>query len=163
MAKSEVRTVSVYPFRLTSQGPEYLALHRPVGDPDYGGIWMAVHGKIEAGETAAQAAMREVKEEAGLIPISFWSLDFIEHFYVEREDAVELVPCFAAQLEGEVMLNSEHDEYRWQKYDEILQLLIWRSQREAIHILHEEIALPLFKRRPINPYLLIPLQPLPKR
>ncbi len=160
MAKSEVRTVSVYPFRLTSQGPEYLTLHRRAGDPDYGGIWMAVHGKIEAGETAAQAALREVKEEAGLAPIGFWSLDFIEHFYVEREDAVELVPCFAAQLAGKVMLNAEHDEYRWLKFDEILKVLIWRSQREAIHILHEEIALPLFESRPINPYLAISSQQL---
>jgi dATP pyrophosphohydrolase len=155
MAKLEIRTVSVYPFRLTAQGPEYLTLHRVKSDHDYGNVWMAVHGRVDEGETVVQAAVRELEEEVGCAPIGFWSLDFIEHFYVPSIDAVEIVPCFAAQLEGQVTLNAEHDEYRWQNYHEILKLLIWRSQREAIQILHEEITLPLFERRPINPYLAI--------
>ena len=159
MAKTEVRTISVYPFRLTAQGPEYLALHRRAEDADFGDVWMAVHGRIETGESAAQAAVRELKEETGVTPTGFWLLDFIEHFYVPSIDAVELVPCFAAQLEARVNLNSEHDEYRWMKRDDILKVLIWRGQREAIHILHEEIALPLFEGRPINRFLTILLEP----
>jgi dATP pyrophosphohydrolase len=155
MAKIEIRTISVYPFRLSAQGPEYLTLHRHAGDRDFGNVWMAVHGRIKRGETATEAAVRETKEETGLAPIGFWSLDFVEHFYVPSIDAVEIVPCFAAQLEGNVTLNGEHDEHRWQKYDEIEKFLIWRGQREAIQILHEEIATPLFERRPINPYLAI--------
>lgn len=157
MAKTEVRTISVYPFRLTSEGPEYLTLHRRPSDRDFGNVWMAVHGRIEPGETAVQAAIRETREEAGLTPTRFWSLDFIEHFYVPSIDAVEIVPCFAAQLEGQVLLNAEHDEFRWLHYDAIIRMLIWRGQREAIQILREEIALPLFEGRPFNPFLAIPL------
>ncbi|OGF53098.1 MAG: hypothetical protein A2Z21_05710 [Candidatus Fraserbacteria bacterium RBG_16_55_9] len=158
MAKSEVRTVSVYPFRLTTRGPEYLALHRRAGDPDFGDVWMAVHGRIEAGETAAQAGLREVREETGLTPASFWSLDFIEHFYVLSGDAVELVPCFAAELDEKVILNAEHDDYRWLPLDKMLKLLIWRGQRESVQTLHEEIAQPLFEGRPINPFLVLSLE-----
>lgn len=154
MARIEVRTVSVYAFQLAVQGPKYLALHRREG-LDLGGSWQAIHGRINPDETAVQAAWREIQEEVALSPSGFWSLDFIERFYVPEIDTIELVPCFAAQLEGEVKLGPEHDEYRWMDLDEILKAFLWPGQREAIRILHEEISLPLFERRPINPFLAI--------
>ncbi len=152
MPKIEVRTVSVYAFRLAKEGPEYLALHRRQG-LDLGDTWQAVHGRIDPAETAVQAAWREVGEETGLTPIGFWSLDFIEQFYVAEIDTVELVPCFAAQLKGPIALGAEHDDYRWMKLEEILRAFVWPGQREALRTLHFEIALPLFEGRPINPFL----------
>ena len=39
------------------------------------GEWCQVAGKIEEGETAWQAALRELNEETGLTPTTFYSAD----------------------------------------------------------------------------------------
>lgn len=150
--------VSVYCFRLGEQGPEYLALHRREGLDRLGKTWQAVHGGIAPGETAVQAAWREVREETGLSPIGFWELDYVEAHYSPYQDLVRLIPCFAAQFpEGlRIELGPEHDEYRWTSLEEVLEMMLWRSQREAFRITHEEIALPLFEGGKINPLLAIP-------
>jgi len=150
--------VSVYCFRLGDQGPEYLALHRREGLDRLGGTWQAVHGGIAQDETAVGAAWREVREETGLSPIGFWELDYVETHYTPQQDVVRLVPCFAAQFSKDVTirLGSEHDDFRWVPLDEALKLMLWRSQREAFRILHQEIALPLFEGEVINPLLAVP-------
>lgn len=152
--------MSVYCFRLSPQGPEYLLLRRREGIDRLGGTWQAVHGGIKPDETALKAARREVREETGITPISFWELDYVEAHYSPEQDAIRLVPCFAAQLPGDaqIELGPEHSEHRWVTLDEALQLLIWRSQREAFRILHETIALPLFKGQEVNPLLKIELE-----
>lgn len=153
--------VSVYCFQLTPQGPKYLLLRRREGIDHLSGTWQAVHGGIKPGETAVQAAQREVREETGTIPISFWELDYVEAHYSPGQDVIRLVPCFAAQLseDAQIKLGPEHSEHRWVTLDEALQLLLWRSQREAFQILHETIAFPLFRGQEANPLLKIELEP----
>lgn len=153
MPHVEIRTVSVYVFRLAESGPEYLALHRKEGIDRLGGTWQAVHGGINEGEMAVEAAVREVKEETGLSPIGFWELDLLETFFIHQQDAVELVPAFAAQVNGEVVLGSEHDEFNWMSLEEIKNAFVWRNQRVAIQELHDSIANPLQMGESINPCL----------
>lgn len=150
--------VSVYGFRLTAGGPEYLVLHRRDGLDQLGGTWQAVHGGIEPGETAVKAGWREVQEETGVVPDGFWELDYIETHYVPHQDAIRLAPCFAARFpeEARIELGPEHDNYDWLPLDEVLNRLLWRSQREAIQTLHETIALPTFRGETVNPLLAIP-------
>lgn len=147
--------VSAYCFRLEEDGPQYLALHRREGIDRLGGTWQAVHGGIEEGETAAQAAWREVQEETGAKPMRFWELDYVETFYAPHLDALRLVPCFAAQLAQNVPVapGAEHDAHEWLRRPAILERFLWRSQREAVQVLHREIALPLHEGRPVNPLL----------
>jgi len=150
--------VSVYGFRLGHKGPEYLALHRREGLDRLGGTWQAIHGGIEPGETAIQAAWRETHEETGLAPIGFWELDYLEAHYSPHQDLVRLIPCFGAQFpeDAQIKLGPEHDDARWLPLDGVLERMLWRSQREAFRLLHQEIALPLFEGRPVNPLLSIP-------
>lgn len=152
--------VSVYGFRLrpTAGGPEYLVLHRREGLDRLGGTWQAVHGGVEPGETAVQAAWREVREETGLTPTGLWQLEYVETHYLPEEDIVRLVPCFAARFpeDAPIRLGPEHDDHRWLPLDGALKLLLWRSQREALRMLHERIAQPLSQGKAVNPLLAIP-------
>jgi len=147
-------TVSVYPFRRSEQGPAYLALRR--ADVDHlSGTWQAVHGGIEDGETAVQAAWREVQEEIGLTPLRFWQLDHVETHYLPHKDAIRMVPCFVAELphSAEPTLGPEHDQHAWLDIDALIERLIWRSQQQAVHVAHDTIVQPLIDERPINPLL----------
>ncbi len=147
-------TVSVYPFRQAQAGPEYLALRR--ADVDHlSGTWQLVHGGVDEGETAVEAAWREVTEEIGLTPVRFWGLDHVETHYLPPKDAIRMVPCFVAELppDAEPTLGPEHDKYAWLRIDDLLGRLIWRSQQEAARVAHETIVRPLMEDRPINPLL----------
>jgi dATP pyrophosphohydrolase len=97
---------------------------------------------IEPGETAHDAARREAIEETGLKPQRFFRIDNIEQFYSEHTDAVHLVPAFASYVEdvSGVTISEEHTEYAWCALDDVLNRLIWRSQREAVRILAEAMA-----------------------
>lgn len=151
--------VSVYCFRLGEHGPEYLLLHRRKGLDRLGDSWQAIHGGIEPGETAVQAAWREACEETGVTPIGFWELDYVEAHYSPQQDLLRLVPCFGAQFpkDAQIKLGPEHDEHRWASLDEAFELLLWRSQRRAFQILDETIARPLSEGREPNPLLKLDL------
>jgi 8-oxo-dGTP pyrophosphatase MutT (NUDIX family) len=150
MPKIEVKTVSVYVFRLIESGPEYLALHRREGIDRLGGTWQSVHGGIEEGEMAVEAAVRELHEESGLDSIGFWQLDLLESFFIYQQDSVGFVPAFAAQVDGDVVIGSEHDDFKWAALEEIKGLFVWRNQRTAIQELHDSIAMPLHQNESIN-------------
>ena len=53
------------------------------------GEWCQVAGKIEAGETAWQAAVREIEEETALVPTSLYSAEILEQFYEIDKDSFE--------------------------------------------------------------------------
>ena len=95
------------------------------------GIWCQVAGGIEAGETAWQAALREVKEETGLILSEIWTADFCEQFYEPAKNRIAILPVFVGVVppEAEVVLNAEHDAYRWVSCQEADQLFDFQGQR----------------------------------
>ena len=155
MPKIVAPLVSVYGFRLTARGPEYLLLRRRAGLDHLGGTWQAIHGGIEPGETAVQAARREAREETGLEPVSLWALDYVEVHYQPHQDALRVVPCFAAQFPADTQprLGPEHEAYAWLALEGALRRVLWRGQREALRTLHRTIARPLLEGREPNPLL----------
>jgi dATP pyrophosphohydrolase len=96
------------------------------------GLWTYVAGHLEAGETAWQAARRELHEETGLHPASLYSADRCETFYDAREECIAVVPAFVAfvDADAEVRLNREHDDYCWLPFDEAIERLPFSGQRE---------------------------------
>src|SRR2546430_2737077 len=95
-------------------GVEVLALRRASGGRPPGS-WETVHGHIEAGETPAQAALREVREETGLDPARLYNLSRVEAFYRHRTDDITLIPVFAAVVDpaAEPRASPEHDRVEW--------------------------------------------------
>ena len=56
------REVAVHLFRRTPDGVQFLMLHR---QPERGGFWQGVTGAPMPGESDAEAAIRETREETG--------------------------------------------------------------------------------------------------
>ncbi|HLI52560.1 MAG TPA: NUDIX domain-containing protein, partial [Thermomicrobiaceae bacterium] len=71
--------VDVYVFRRVNSNVQFLILRRRP-DVALGNTWQAVHGTIEPGEKAVEAALREVREHTGFVPERFYSADFINQF-----------------------------------------------------------------------------------
>ncbi|MFW6108123.1 MAG: NUDIX hydrolase, partial [bacterium] len=121
-----------------------------------GPIWCQVAGGIEEGEAAWEAALREVREETGLVPDEFYSADICEQFYEPHRECVAIIPVFVAFVpeDATVTLNPEHSEYRWTGFDGAERLLPFSSQRRVLRHIEREF----FLRRP-NDLLRLPTQP----
>lgn len=135
------RMVSIIVLRGSDAATRTLAMHRVGGN--LGGIWSYVGGHIEAGESAAQAARRELREETGLVPASFWATTFCERFYEPADDCIDIVPAFVARAgdDAEVHLNGEHSAARWVSLAEARELFPFGSQRDLLlHVEREFVA-----------------------
>ncbi|HEX8912314.1 MAG TPA: NUDIX domain-containing protein [Humisphaera sp.] len=119
---------------------EFLQLRRSAGDY-LGGTWQIVRGRLEPKETAWQGALRELREETGLAPAEFYKLSLLESFYLVPGETIWQVPSFVAVVprEAEVVLNEEHEAYRWVPRDEIDALTMWAGERLVLAEVMREI------------------------
>jgi dATP pyrophosphohydrolase len=105
--------VSVIVLRDGERETETLLLRRV--SKTLGGQWCQVAGGTDKGEAAWQTALRELREETGLIPQALYSSGMCEEYYSISADCVELAPVFVAIVgSGDaVTINHEHSEYMW--------------------------------------------------
>ncbi len=131
--KSNAAVVQVV--RRTARGPEILLLKRSKGD-GLDNLWLYVAGRIEAGEQAWQTALRELKEETGLMPQEFYSANFCEQFYSVAMNAICVLPVFVTFVdEGQqVRINHEHSEFRWFSFEEARSVVSMNNQRECLDV-----------------------------
>ena len=117
-------------------------------------FWAQVAGKIEDGETAWQAALREISEETSLTPDRFFSADICEQFYEIDRDSIWISPVFVAHFdkEPEVILNEEHDRFEWLTFAQTLEHLSFAGQKHAVEVIWKE-----FIQSSPNPWLEIGL------
>lgn len=106
------------------------------------GLWGTPGGKIERGETMADAFVREVREETGL--------DVGEVRFVLVQDAIDhpefhqpahfILVNFTGRLRGEatVVLNDEAEDHRWVTLDEALAMPLNQPTRLLVEWLIEE-------------------------
>ncbi len=125
--------VDVYVFRVVDGIPAFLVLRR-APTSRLPGTWQAVHGHIESGETAFQAAARELAEETTLVADEWHQLESVNTFFVAASDEIHLCAGFAARIPATaaVSLNSEHVDYVWLGFSEACERYHWPGQRRAI-------------------------------
>jgi dATP pyrophosphohydrolase len=129
--------IEAHIFRETEDGLKFLLLKRSEGQP-YPNLWQMVTGKIKDGEKAYQTALREIKEETGLVPIQLWVAPTINSFYEPKDDYICLLPVFAAKVvDYEIRLSNEHVEHQWVDKAKAQQLLAWDGQRKAVRIIED--------------------------
>jgi dATP pyrophosphohydrolase len=128
-----VRFVDVYVLRDASADPAVLVLRRARAGRSPG-TWEAVHGAIESGETAVQAALRELREETGLAPARLYNASRVEAFYRHAQDEVALIPVFVALVAADaaVRVSAEHDAFEWLAPAAALARVTWPRMRRAL-------------------------------
>lgn len=134
--------VDVYVFRRVKTNVQFLVLRRRP-DVVLGDTWQAIHGKIEPGERAVDAALREVEEQTGLVPEKLYSADYINQFYDHTSDTVVLAPSFAAMVGPRVQprVSGEYSDYAWSDLEETVGRLPWSGQRWAARHIYDVIAM----------------------
>jgi len=121
------------------QGRPHVAAIRPQGKPR---VWALPKGKIDAGESAAEAAVREVREETGVEGHLVEKLGDVRYTYtatwepVKGERIFKIVTFFLLTAGrgriGEIdeAMRVEVDEARWLPLAEAPRLLTHKGERE---------------------------------
>jgi dihydroneopterin triphosphate diphosphatase len=124
----------------SSTSHDFLQLRRAAFDY-LGGTWQLIRGCMEPGETAVQAAVREMREEASLTPTELYSLGPVETFYLWPTDTLINSICFCALVDSSrlVILNDEHDDFRWIPRPDLDANLMWASERRIFPDLCRDI------------------------
>jgi len=132
MTEIHVGVVDVYVIRPYRPDWLVLTLERANGTR-CPGSWEAVHGRIEPGERPEQAAVREVREEAGLDVDRLYSIT-CQPFYLHAAGVVQMAVVFAAFVrEGTpVSLGAEHQHFEWLPMAEASTRFTWPREREAL-------------------------------
>jgi dATP pyrophosphohydrolase len=124
----------------SNSSQEFLQLHRDPND-FLGSTWQTVRGGVDEGESYVAAALRELREEAGLAPTEFYRLGAVESFYTDANDTLWHSVAFCAVVDREqgVRLNEEHDDFRWVPRDQIESQMMWASERALLPDLCRDI------------------------
>jgi polyphosphate kinase len=105
---------------------QVLLIHRPrYGD------WSFPKGKVDDGETAAEAALREVLEETGYTASLGPYVGAVE--YPDRSGRPKIVHYWAMSIEGGAFApNDEVDKVAWQTLDDAVDLLSYERDRAVL-------------------------------
>ena len=132
MTDLRVGVVDVYVIRPYREEWLVLALQRGT-HTRCPGSWEAVHGRIEPGERPEEAAVREIREEAGLSIDRLYSIT-CQPFYLHRAGVVQVAVVFAAFVreDSAVRLGDEHQEFEWLTIRDAAARFTWPREREAL-------------------------------
>ena len=103
-----------------SGSDEVLAVQRGYGDMT--GMWEFPGGKVERGETAAEACARELIEELQVHVEDLRACYTVEYDYPEFHLSMECFFCRIAEGEGEPVQHDRQQDMRWVKRTELAEL-----------------------------------------
>lgn len=120
-------TVDVAVALVQRDGRWLVALRR--ADAHLGGVWEFPGGKRRADESAAAAAIRELREECAVQAVARATLDPIRHEYADRTVILTPVLCDWVAGEGGAL---ENDGCRWVTPAELSRLTMPAANAELI-------------------------------
>lgn len=104
---------------------------------DMNGNWTFPKGLIDPGETKEQAAIREIKEEVGIMPTIANPLDTIEYWYQREGQKIhKTVHYFLCEYNGDETLTPQTEEgvseVKWVSVDEAVDLVGYPKTNKAL-------------------------------
>ena len=142
--KSETKivpgVVEVYVIRHNGGDWRVLALQRGA-DTKRPGSWETVYGKIDSGERAEDAAVRELSEETGLEPQRLYNVT-VNSFYLHAKRTIQMCIVFAAFVDDDakVTLGEEHEQYEWLSVDDACERYAWPREAHSLRDAHRLLA-----------------------
>ena len=91
------------------------------------GKWIGVGGHIEAGETPAQAIVREVREETTLRINSYKEVATITFFFNDDVEVMHVFTCI--DYSGEVNYNCSEGTLKWIPIEELFEINLWEGDK----------------------------------
>ena len=116
-------------------GRRFLLCQRPMHKAR-GGLWEFLGGKVEAGESRAQALVRECREEIGVTIEPDEEIVAVMHTYPDL--TVHLTLIRARIAAGEITL-FEHQDARWVTPEEAEEFDLCPPDRELLHLIRESL------------------------
>lgn len=126
----EETSAGIVLFRKEGSKILFLLLHYPSGH------WDFVKGKMEEGESTHETAIREAKEETGIIDITFLENfeEWIKYdFQYQGELVHKKVVFFLAETKTkEVMISNEHLDYTWMDYNTSMEKTTFENAKTVL-------------------------------
>lgn len=97
------------------------------------GYWNLPGGKVDFGQTAEEAVIREIEEETMLKTEKAKFLFYMDNLPDETTDLHFLSLFFECTCTGKVIINNESSEYRWIDRDDLKSLNLAFGHDEAIN------------------------------
>lgn len=117
-------------FRKENEKILFLLLHYPSGH------WDFVKGKMESGESPLVTAIRETKEETGIIDVKF--LDYFEewiqyNFQFKGELVLKKVVFFLGETKTkDIKISHEHLNYTWMNYSAAMEKITFDNAKTVL-------------------------------
>jgi 8-oxo-dGTP pyrophosphatase MutT (NUDIX family) len=108
-------------------------------------LWALPKGTPDSGETLAETAIRETREETGLAVEIEAPITSISYFFVHRRTRFhKTVHFFLMRPVGGRLEDHDHefDEVRWVPISEALELMTHATEREVVRRAEELLAVP---------------------
>ena len=144
-------SVHVFLVRVVGDERSYLLFHRNAR-PELGlpAFWQVVSGALEPGESLADAALREVREETGLTLASVTDTGFCHRYpvrpewrkwYGEEPEVIEEHVFYAlVEPSAEPVLSTEHKSWRWCSLEEANHLLTFGANSMCLQAVERGLA-----------------------
>ena len=114
------------------RGDSVLLIRR--GTPPRQGEWSLPGGRIEPGERAVEAALRELREETGVEAGITGLIDVVDGLFPEAGRHYVLIDYAARWVSGEPVAGDDALEARFVALDEVESLIEWSETRRIIRL-----------------------------
>ncbi len=113
------------------RGDEVLLIRR--GTPPRLGEWSLPGGRIEPGEKAIDAALRELREETGVVARIVGLIDVVDGVFPEIDRHYVLIDYAAVWVGGEPFAGDDAAEAVFVPLDAVDAMVGWSETRRIIH------------------------------
>jgi len=101
-----------------------------------GGHWDFVKGKMEKFEESKETAIRETKEETGIIDVEFvdgFDEDISYTFFVNKEEINKKVIFYLGKTKStEIVISHEHLDFVWLNFKDAIERTTYRNAKTIL-------------------------------